>query len=201
MDVSSTIKALRQRCSSFGGRVFGLAQMAAKDLETINPEEHPSAYVACIREDAMDVTVTENSYRQEVSATVAVYILVANQDDRAQTSAAEAEQLKEEIFKAILGWAPSDDHNSIYIYEDMQIFVNNRAFLGIQLNFSIIYALGPDDTRIPDQQAEDFGNFDTLNMSVDKIETPPGAPDGREDARVVIEHLYGDSETSESENS
>jgi len=202
MDVTSTIQALRERCPSFHNRVFGTAQMAQVDLENINPEEHPSAYVMCIREDSDDLSVTENSYRQEVTARVAVVLLVPNHDERGQLASANAEQLKEEVFKAILGWSPNHDKQSIYVYEQMWVLINNRAYLGIQLEFTVIYAISAVDTRIPDQLEEDTGRFDTLDMSIDKIETPPGAPDGKEDVHMRLINLYGDSDDeSESENS
>ncbi len=193
MDVTSTIRALRERCPSFQNRVFGTAQMAQVDLENINPAEHPSAYVMCIREDTNDVSVTENSYRQEVTARIAVVLLIPNQDERGQLASARAEKLKDEVFSAILGWAPAHDPNSIYVYEQMWVLVNNRAYLGIQLEFSVIYAISAIDTRIPGQLEEDCGLFDTLDMSVDKIETPPGEPDGQEDAHLRLINLYGDS--------
>jgi hypothetical protein len=202
MDVTSTIKALRERCPSFQQRVFGTAQMAQVDLENINPEMHPSAYVMCIREDTDDLSVTENSYRQEVTARVAVVILTPNEDERGQLASARAEQLKEEVFKALLGWSPNHDRNSYYVYEQMWVLVNNRAYLGIQLEFTLVYAISSVDTRIPDQLEKDCGRFDTLDMSIDKIETPPGAPDGQEDVHMRLINLYGDSDDeSESESS
>jgi hypothetical protein len=196
MDVTSTIKALRERCNSFNNRVFGAAQLAEVDLDHINPEAFPTAYVMCIREDPSNLQSTENSYYQEITATVAVVLLLNNQDERGQSSASAAEALKDEVFKAILGWAPANDPMSIYEYSSMWVLVNNRALLGIQLEFDITYAIGVDDTRIPAQLEEDCGNFDTLDMSVDKIETPPGAPDGREDLHVRLTDLYGDDEES-----
>ena len=196
MDVTSTIDALRERCPSLHNRVFGAAQLGEADLEHISPENYPAAYVMCIREDPSEPQMTENSYYQEIVATVAVALFIPQQDERGQASHVAAEVLKEEVFRAILGWAPDIDPQAIYEYSAMWVIMNNRELLGIQLEFDITYAIGVDDTRIPAQLEEDCGNFDTLDMSVDKIETPPGAPDGREDLHVRLTDLYGDDEES-----
>lgn len=203
MDVTSTIAALRQRCPSFSNRVFGAAKITEINLESAtNPVALPACYVMCIRENADGPNQVENGLQQVVEARVAVVILVSNQqDERGQKGAVEAENLKAEIFKAILGWSPTPDPQSIYVYDQMWVLANNRSVLAIQVEFTCDYALGVDDSRIPDQLNEDCGYFDKMYMDVDKIETPPGAPDGQIDTHIELKGLYGDSIPKSSENS
>lgn len=194
MDVTTTIEAIRNHCPSFDKRVFGSAQIAQIDLEKFNPTGLPACYVMCIRENSGSPNQCENGFYQEIDARVAVVIMVSNHDDeRGQRASTKAERLKEEIIKGICGWSPTGDPQAIYEFDQMWVLANNRAVLAIQLEFLCTYALGYADSRIPDQLNEDCGNFDTVVADVDKIETPPGAPDGHIDTHFEVHDLYGDS--------
>lgn len=199
MDVTSTIKALRERCPSFENRIFGVASWGAFSLDAVNPESLPAAYVVPIDENPSEAQRTANSYYQEITAAVGVVIVMNNEaDERGQDASATAESLKKEIYKAILSWSPTDDPQAIYENPRQQTIHCDRAVLIWQLTFECTYAIGLEDTRQPDQLAEDCGNFDSMHVDVDMISSS-GAPDGKIDATVHLTDLYG-SDESESES-
>ena len=100
MRVSTTIKALRERCPIFNERVFGAAEFNALP-EVINPEALPAAYVFTLNESPEELQRTENHFYQEITATIAVVVLVPTGDERGQAGADLVEDCKEQIFKAI----------------------------------------------------------------------------------------------------
>lgn len=195
MRVSSTIKALRERCPSFGNRVFGA--MEWNNL-SVNPKNYPAAYVFTVSENPKELQRTENWYYQEVTATVAVVIAVPSADIRGQDAADLVEDLKEEVFKAILSWSPTADKNCVYEYANYRVLDNSEvpAIWFVQLELTCDYAINASDTRQPTELAETSGNFDTLYSDVDMI-GDDGKPDGQIDAKLRMTGFYDGKAHSE----
>ena len=80
MRVSSTIKALRERCPSLSKRVYGALQWVC--LSVVHPEKLPCAYVFTQSEDPKTLQSSENSYKQLITATIAVVLCVPSLDVR-----------------------------------------------------------------------------------------------------------------------
>lgn len=189
MKVSSTIQALRERCPSFNQRVFGAAEY--KNLSNvISPEALPSAYVFTITENPQTLQRTENHYYQEIDATIAVVLAISSSDVRGQSALDIADDLKNEVFVAILGWAPLGDKNCKYQYSNYQLVDNTMcpAVTFVQLEFVCPYVIDVDCTRIPNQLNEDTTELHTIGIDVDMIKD--NKPDGQIDAKVVIKDLW-----------
>lgn len=190
MKVSSTIQALRERCPSFKERVFGVAEYQNLS-NVINSETLPAAYVFTISENPQTLQRLENSYYQVIDASVAVVLVVSSSDMRGQSAADVAEDLKEEVFKAILGWAPLGDKNCTYEYSNYQILDSSMcpAALFIQLEFNCSYAINVEDTRIPEQLNNETTELHTIDVGVDLI-GKDNKPDGQIDLKFKVKDLW-----------
>ncbi len=199
MEVISTINALRKRCPSFGGRVYGAAEFGNIQLGAVSPSLLPAAYVVCTREDPSESNRSSTSFYQEIINTIAVVVVVSNSlDERGQNSSVEMESLKAEIFKAILGWGPNykEDSQSYYEYNAYSVLTVHNAALVVQLDFQITTAIDENDARFTDEleigegEGDPIGTFNTLDVSVDNIEQPANKPDGEEEAHYTQSNLY-----------
>lgn len=190
MKVSSTIQALRERCPSFNTRIFGAAEYQNL-VNAINPEQLPAAYVFTISENPKVLQSLENSYYQEIDATIAIVLVVSSEDIRGQSALDNAEDLKEEVFKAILGWAPFGDVNCKYEYSNYQLLDSSMcpAALFIQLEFSCPYVIDVGCTRIPAQLKADTSALHSVGVDVDMI-SKNDRPDGQIDAKFIMKDLW-----------
>jgi hypothetical protein len=186
MRVSSTIKALRERCPSLSKRVYGALQWVS--LSVVHPEKLPCAYVFTQSEDPKTLQSSENSYKQLITATIAVVLCVPSLDVRGQEGADKIEDLKDEVFKALLGWAPNSDPQCVYEYANYRVIDTSStpAMWCVQLEFTVEYMLDTDDTYIKTEH-ENIGNFDKFYADVDKIESDK--PDGNIDAKLRLTGL------------
>ena len=188
MRVSTTIKALRERCSIFNERVFGAAEFNALP-EVINPESLPAAYVFTLNESPEELQRTENYFYQEITATIAVVVLVPTGDERGQAGADLVEDCKEQIFKAILSWSPTDDNKAIYEYSAYNLLRIVGGVMFVQLEFTCTYAINYEDTRQPDEIESQVGKLETINMDVDMI-GKDNKPDGQIDVKARFKDLW-----------
>lgn len=169
MRVTSTIKAIKDRCPEFNNRVFGAAEFGQLQ-DNANPESLPSAYVFTIAEYPSEDQRSENSYQQTISADIAVVCLIDNRaDSRGQSSADRAEDIKESLFKALLSWSPiKDDKFAFYKYSKYNILKVTPAVLAVQFEFKCEYTISEEDTRQPIELEETTGRFDELNGTLTK---------------------------------
>lgn len=179
MKVNSTIQAIRDRCPSFDDRVFGMASfslMTPEAVKGLKPEQLPACYVLCKDETAETEQRSENSYYQNITATIAIICLVSNQtvdgenvstDNRGQVAAERLESLKEEIFKALLSWSPIEsDPHAIYSYDRFDVLRITPAVSVFELDLICTYEIEVSATRQPDQLEEDLGRFEKLDQQV-----------------------------------
>jgi len=178
MKVNSTIQAIRERCPSFNGRVYGMASFALMTPDAVKglkPEQLPACYVLCKDETAETEQRSENSYYQTITATIAIICLVSNQtvegesvstDNRGQVAAERLEDLKQELFKALLSWSPTDDPLAIYSYDRFDVLRITPAVSVFELDLISTYAIEVNSTRQPDQLEEDLGRFEKLDQQV-----------------------------------
>lgn len=178
MKVNSTIQAIRERCPSFNGRVYGMASFALMTPDAVKglkPEQLPACYVLCKDETAETEQRSENSYYQMITATVAIVCMVSNQstngtristDNRGQVAAERLEELKDEIFKALLSWSPTDDPLAIYSYDRFDVLRITPAVSVFELDLITTYEIEFNSTRQPDQLKENLGRFEKLDQQV-----------------------------------
>lgn len=210
MKVNSTIKAIRERCPSFEDRVFGMAsfaQMTPEALKALKPENLPACYVLCKDETAETDQRSENSYYQKITATIAIVCLVSNQveveeqistDNRGQVAAERIEDLKQELFRALLSWSPIEkDPMAIYSYDRFDVLRITPAISVFELDLICTYEIAVNSTRQPDELEENTGKFNELNATVSDefkggidVIGQGDKPDGQIDAQFKFKDLW-----------
>ncbi len=202
MKLQSTIKALRERCPSFKQHVYGICEWVNLPLK-INPAELPSAYVFKSSEDPTNANISQNSYHQDISTTVAVVVAVPSKDVRGQSASDTFEDLKDEIFKAILGWSPNFDKRDgsqldVYEYSRLTLLSTQyKEVIFFQLEFLCSYTINYKDTRIPNELDEVSAPHEIKQVmgNVDMI-GKDNKPDGKIDARFLFSDFYNTKKES-----
>lgn len=169
MDLNAIIAALKARCASFGGRVAGAAEY--KRLPEAANLDLPAAYVIPLDENP-EPAQNQNSYRQIVSDSVAVVVVLSNTaDERGQGSITSVCAIRAELWAALLGWEPDADHGRVE-YEGGQLLDLDRARLYYQFEFSAETEIDEGDTWQGGSNAA-LPAFTEVGLTVNV----PGTPD------------------------
>lgn len=197
MKLNTTIEAIRKRCPSFNNRVFAFT--GPMQFQNLRPEKLPAAYVTMVGEVAEVEQMTANSYLQNITSTVGVLIVVNSQEDRrGQNAFDKAEDLKNEILKALLSWSPiPDDNMAIYSYQKYSVLKVEEPVLAVQIDLQCTYEISSKDTRQPDELEETTGKFNELNATVSDefkggidVIGQGDKPDGQIDAQFKFKDLW-----------
>lgn len=182
MKLSLIVEALRDRAKSFRGRVAGAAEFQALNANT--KMILPAAYVVPTGDTARPQE-SQTDYYQIVNEGFAVVVVLDNRSDlRGQAAAFDAvDQIRREIFLAILGWEPDDDTHPIE-YEGGQVVEMNRAALYYQFDFTAQRELTDEDTR-HGADLDSLGLLETVAIDVDYID-PGSGPDGKIEHHIEI---------------
>lgn len=168
MDIALIIAALKVRCASFGGRVAGAAEY--KRLPETANLDMPAAYVIPA-DDQADDPMSTNGYRQPVTDSIFVVVVLANTaDERGQGSITSVRAIRAELWAALLGWEPDADHGRIE-YEGGQLLDLDRARLYYQFEFAAETEITEADTWQGDSNAA-LPAFTDLGLTVNV----PGSP-------------------------
>ncbi|WP_433647492.1 phage tail terminator protein [Kosakonia pseudosacchari] len=178
MKLTPIIAALRARCQIFENRVAGAAQF--KNLPEAGKMKLPSAYVVP-GDDSPGEQKSQTDYWQDLREGFSVIVFVSNgRDERGQWASYDVvHDIRNMLFKALLGWNPEPDGEPI-TYDGGTLLDVNRYELTYQFDFVVENELSSEDTR----QQEELDSLDDLLMlaiDVDFI-NPGNGPDG------VIEH-------------
>lgn len=197
MKLNTTIEAIRKRCPSFNNRVFAFT--GPMQLQNLCPEKLPAAYVTMVGEVAEVEQMSANSYLQNITSTVGVLIVVNSQEDRrGQNAFDKAEDLKNEILKALLSWSPiPGDNMAIYSYQKYSVLKVEEPVLAVQIDLQCTYEISQKDTRQPDELEETTGKFNELNATVSDefkggvdVIGKDDKPDGQIDAQFKFKDLW-----------
>lgn len=143
ISLSTIIEAIRERCPTFNQNVAGAAEW--KDLQDYENPTYPAAYVVPLSEEA-DAQESPNGYRQTVTETFGVIVLATSDDARGQSAIEMVrEQLRPELFHALLAWSPDPSLYSEIIFEGAQVIYLDSARMGYQFEFSYEYYLDAED--------------------------------------------------------
>ncbi|NKD86100.1 hypothetical protein HEQ63_07875 [Haematospirillum jordaniae] len=180
--LDAIIQALRERCHTFSGasgsaRIAGAAEFARVAEDASLPV--PAAYVLP-REEKPATAVTCTGYRQPVQAHFAVVVVLPAADRRGQGAAVAVESVRDDLFRALLGWEPPG-YGPI-VYEGGELLSVDRARLWWQFTFSAAYQITEDETWLAVTH-RDRPLLETVRIGLDATandpETEPcGKPDG-----------------------
>lgn len=184
MKLKPIIEELRNYCPSFEQRVYGIGAFSQLS-ESVSTEAMPAAFVLPVSEDPQD-PATSSRYRQVVRFRFAVLVMVSNTEDEQGLTAWEAaDDLKKEVFRAILGSDDIKAGKDWIQFEGLSIAEINRAALTLQLDFSCEYEITDEQTR-HGADIDRLGRFLRMYSDIDVI-AEKGHPDGRIEAKVLID--------------
>ena len=174
MKLTPIIATLRARCALFQNRVAGAAQF--KDLPEVGKMILPAAYVVP-GDDSPGEQKSLTDYWQTIREGFSVIVFVSNsRDERGQFASFDVvHEVRETLFKALLGWNPEEGSNPI-TYDGGTLLDVNRHELSYQFDFVVETELDEEDTRQFDE-LNALEEFKTLSINVDFID-PGTGPDG-----------------------
>lgn len=190
MDIDNIIAALRARCPSFANRVAGAAQF--KMLPESAAMAVPCAFVLPL-DDSPDPPASPNMVRQFLEEGFAVVVAIDNTvDERGQAGSHTVQSLRAELWRALLGWQPTAQHNGIS-YSGGNLLQLDRARLWFQFEFAAGFEIGPEDGW-QEGHIEGLPPLQEVGIQVDVIDPIADAnvkfpgPDGRieQTGRVVF---------------
>lgn len=178
MKLTPIIAALRARCPVFQNRVAGAAQF--KNLPEAGKLALPAAYVVP-GDDSPGDQKSQTDYWQDLREGFSVIVFVSNgRDERGQWASHDVvHDIRNMLFKALLGWNPEPDGEPI-TYDGGTLLDVNRYELTYQFDFVVENELSGEDTR-QQEELDSLNDLLTLAIDVDFI-NPGNGPDG------VIEH-------------
>ena len=184
MKLKPIIEELRNYCPSFEQRIYGIGAFSQLS-ESVSTEAMPAAFVLPVSEDPQD-PATSSRYQQVVRFRFAVLVMVSNTEDEQGLTAWEAaDDLKKEVFRAILGSDDIKAGKDWIQFEGLSIAEINRAALTLQLDFSCEYEITDEQTR-HGADIDRLGRFLRMYTDIDVI-AEKGHPDGRIEAKVLID--------------
>ncbi|WP_242173683.1 MULTISPECIES: hypothetical protein [unclassified Pseudomonas] len=191
MKLIPIIKHLRNTCPSFKRRVYGGLDWdpVAKSVQT----DMPAAYVICIG-DSAEPSDTSGVIRQKVRDAIDVNVEVWCEDERGQGAADLIDDLRAELWRALVGFKPGGDGNPLQ-YDDGELLLIDRAKAVYRFRFFTEFMIGRNDVAPgqplgpPEtwQEVEQDGlpGFEGVDLDVDFIDPmhdknrSPTGPDGR----------------------
>ncbi|WP_458725650.1 phage tail terminator protein [Pseudomonas mandelii] len=189
MEITALVAHLRQRCPSYGGRIAG-----GIDFDAVANSEQlhrPSAYVISTGDQATKNDV-QNGVRQEITDQFDVIVVLDTRDERGQQAVDLLHGLRKELWRALVGWKPTDEYEFIE-YGGGELIVINRARVIYRYSFVAEFQLGrnskdePAETwheleldGLPPFTGADF-DMDCIDPADPNLQRP--GPDGRIEAK------------------
>lgn len=191
MRLTPIIRQMRARCPSFARRVFGALDW--DPTQDVSKAFMPAAYVVVLGDDA-DPSPSQNVIQQVVRDTFDVCVEVFNADERGQVVADVLHDLRAELWRALVGFAPGDDGDPLQ-YDSSDLMLINRSKAVYRFRFYTEFQLGrnpvkPGEPLAPaetwqEQVLDGLPLLEGVDMDVDFIDPmvdhnlSPTGPDGR----------------------
>jgi len=188
MKLELIIAQLKTYCPTLTPNVAGAAQF--KHLEEAANLPLPFAFVIPLDDNPQE-SRSQNDVLQSMTDSFAVVVAVSNTvDEKGQGGASSIDALRAELWKALLGWQPTDRYNGI-VYEGGSLLSVDRARLWYQFEFGAEMEIGQADGW-QDIYAATLPHLDGVTIKLDAISPMadpnvqyPG-PDGRIEHQVTV---------------
>lgn len=170
MKIDMIIKALRARCPSFAGRVGGFGEYAR--IIDDGALKLPCAYVVSLADTAGE-NEQKNGYRQTIRDRFGVLAALPNQDPRGQHNANLADDLRDELNRALLGWRVDGDYYGI-VYDGNQLYEMNRAASWYSYEYYADFMIDSSGLADPEtwhqKELDELPEIDSLKITIDAID-------------------------------
>ncbi|WP_334473718.1 phage tail terminator protein [Arsenophonus sp. PmNCSU2021_1] len=144
MKLSPVISALRTYCPRFEQRIGGAAEYGTA-LECTHLEL-PSAYVVPSGSTVGEQR-SQTDYWQVLTDQFSVIVILNNTDKRGQYASCDLiDEVRSEIWRAILGWSPDPAYGAIEYADDEYLDMNQDELIW-QFNFKAETEINAEDTR------------------------------------------------------
>lgn len=189
MKLTPVVDHLRKYCPTFGERIAG-----ALDFDPVKVSVKlavPCAFVIVTGDDAQP-SAYQNMTVQEVEDEFDVVVALSTGDERGQAPADDLHDLRAELWRALLGWRPSESYEPIQ-YVRGELLMMNRNLLYYRFIFRTEMTVGDAGGLLEGVVPETWEQYElaslplieSLNIKVDVIDPiadrnikRPG-PDGR----------------------
>lgn len=161
--ISDYIQAIRERCPSFKGRVAGASAWAVDALVKVEAPDLPAAYVVLENEQGGEYSLN-GEYLQNVDVSLAVIVLVANQNNeelRGQGDLEQIDKIRSELFRGILFWSPDPKHLEKLAYDGAEVIYLDPERMAYRFDFKTKYDLGWEDTY----QSVDYASYPPFKVA------------------------------------
>lgn len=182
MKLAPIIRQIKAECPSF----TQVAGSITRDLENVIAQDKlPAAYVVRLDEDAAAVDDTGNEWYQELTEYFSVIVILQSKDARGQLASDILDDLRSELFRALLRWTPDEFHDRIE-YQGGELVGLTRDRLVYAYNFMTYTTLNKDDTwqKVVYDRLQPCKGID---IDVDEIGPREHKPDGEIEAKIKID--------------
>lgn len=182
MKVSPVVAQLQAECKIF----TQVAGALTDDLEkVISQSKLPAAYVVRLDEDGEIIEDVGNEFFQEITEYFAVVVIVGNQDPRGQEVADTLDDIRKELFRALLRWQPDEAHDKVE-YSGGTLLENTRDRIIYSFQFKTYTTIRKEDTW---QQVsyERLSGITGVDVDIDEIGPREHKPDGKPEAQLKID--------------
>lgn len=175
MELSTIIKALRERVPDFNQRVSGAAEF--RPLPEVGKLSLPAAYVIPLHDETGEQK-SQTDYWQECTDGFSVVVALDNRlDELGLNSIDDAVHLvRRKLWRALLGWRPYPEYTNGIEYRGGVLLDMNRAILYYKFDFQATFEISPEDTWQEIELAA-LPELKTVHIDVDLID-PGKGPDG-----------------------
>lgn len=182
MKVSPIVAQIQAECKLFTQVAGALTDDLA---QVISQSKLPAAYVVRLDEDGEIIEDVGNEYYQEITEYFAVVVILDNKDARGQVVADMLDDIRAEIFRALLRWQPDDAHDKVE-YSGGTLVENTRDRIIYSFQFKTYTTIQKEDTW---QQVsyERLKNFKGADIDIDEIGPREHKPDGKPEAQLKID--------------
>lgn len=142
------VEQVRSYCPIFEKRVGGATDWAVASLPSIEAPDYPAAYVVLENEQGGEFSL-DTEYEQMVDVSIAVIALVGNPDPeerRGQTALAQIDEVRTQLFQALLMWTPSNDTIEPLGFDGAEVIHLDPERLAYRFDFKTRYRLALEDT-------------------------------------------------------
>ena len=173
---------LQAECNLFSQVAGALTDDLA---QVISQSKLPAAYVVRLDEDGEIIEDVGNEYYQEITEYFAVVVILDNKDQRGQFVADLLDDIRAELFRALLRWQPDEDHDKIE-YSGGTLMENTRDRIIYSFQFKTYTTIQKEDTwqKVAYERMQMIKGVD---VDIDEIGPRKHKPDGTPEAQLKID--------------